>query len=197
MRALKTLARRVLGDGVIDAVNERLNTHRTRRTLDRIALVSRILPAFAAEGGRVLWIGCRRYTAAYPGRMQRAGVEFWTTDIAPEVEAWGAKGQHRTGDAREIDTVFADLTFDAVLCNGVLGYGVDSPEDQAATLRAMANVLRPGGRLLLGWNTDKIADPVAAGLVDPWFTPAPLADIPARLTCPPTTHVYDLLQRKT
>ena len=47
-----------------------------------------------------------------------------------------------------------------------LGAGArgQNPDQQQRALKALAAILRPGGRLLLGWNTDKIADPVAAGL---------------------------------
>ena len=61
--------------------------------------------------------------------------------------------------------------------------------------RALAAILRPGGRLLLGWNTDKIADPVAAGLTAPWFMPTPFAGQAPRVTFDEVTHVYDALVR--
>ena len=78
----------------------------------------------------------------------------------------------------------------------MLGYGVDSPEQQRRALAALAAVLRPGGRLLLGWNTDKIDDPVAAGLTAPAFAPAPLGDRPTRVGFDAVTHVYDSLIRR-
>ena len=83
-----------------------------------------------------------------------------------------------------------------MVCNGVLGYGVDHPEQQRQALAALAAVLRPGGRLLLGWNTDKVEDPLGAGLIDQAFEPAPLGDRPPRVTFEAVTHVYDSLIRK-
>ncbi|WP_235559315.1 class I SAM-dependent methyltransferase [Brevundimonas sp. Leaf168] len=73
----------------------------------------------------------------------------------PTAARWGREGRHRTGDVCEADRLFSDLTFDAVVCNGVLGYGVDSPDQQQRALKALAAILRPGGRLLLGWNTTR------------------------------------------
>jgi SAM-dependent methyltransferase len=95
----------------------------------------------------------------------------------------------------EIDTLFLDITFDAVVCNGVLGYGVDAPEQQRRALGAMAAILRPDALLLLGWNTDKIDDPVGAGLAAPWFRTAPFAGQPERVRFDAVTHVYDSLFR--
>jgi len=51
-----------------------LNARRVRRNPGRIALVSEILPAYAACGGRILWIGCRRYTKDY-GSCSRNAAE--------------------------------------------------------------------------------------------------------------------------
>ncbi len=50
-------------------------------------------------------------------------------------------------------------------------------------------------RLLLGWNTDRIADPVAAGFTAEAYRPATLGDLPQRMTFPTVTHVFDLLER--
>ncbi|NBW07429.1 MAG: class I SAM-dependent methyltransferase [Caulobacteraceae bacterium] len=176
----------------------RRKTARAKRILqlpDRKLLAEAYLPAMAAEGGRILWVGCRAYTADDYAVLAAGGAEVWTTDIDPDAARWGVSGRHRTGDVCVIDQVFPDMTFDAISCNGVLGYGVDTPEQQRQALVAMANILRPGGRLLLGWNTDKIEDPVAAGLTSPEFTPTPYAGQESRVRFDEVTHVYDALVR--
>jgi SAM-dependent methyltransferase len=188
----KTLLRLFLGSGRAEAIS----TARISRSPDRGFLVRDYLPAFAAEGGRILWVGCRPYTADYYAALEAHGAEVWTTDIEDRAEAWGRAGRHRTGDIGDAGRLFGDLQFDAVLCNGVLGWGVDSAQDQARALAAMADILKSGGRLLLGWNTDKMADPIAAGLAAPHFEPAPFGPLPARLAVPEVTHVYDLLVRR-
>lgn len=169
---------------------------RIRSLPDRRIMADSYVPALAAEGGRILWVGCREYTLDDYAALEAGGGEVWTTDIDPSAERWGRQGRHRTGDVCEADALFADLTFDAVVCNGVLGYGVDSPEQQRRALAALAAVLRPGGRLLLGWNTDKIDDPVAAGLSAAAFDPVPLGDRPTRVGFDTVTHVYDSLIRR-
>lgn len=169
---------------------------RIRTLPDRKVMADSYIPAVAADGGRILWVGCREYTLDDYAALETQGGQVWTTDIDPAAARWGREGRHRTGDVCEADRLFSDQTFDAVVCNGVLGYGVDSPEQQQRALGALAAIVRPGGRLLLGWNTDKIDDPVEAGLTTPHFTPAPLGDRPARVRFDAVTHVYDSLIRK-
>ncbi|MDV6332702.1 class I SAM-dependent methyltransferase [Asticcacaulis sp. 201] len=163
---------------------------------DRRLLRDVYLPAFGREGGRILWVGCRRYTSGYYKIMESQGAEVWTTELEPRLKRWGRHNRHRTGDICLADELFADMRFDAVICNGVLGYGVDSDAQQVKALEAMARIIKPGGRLLVGWNTDKIADPVAAGLTAPWFAPEPFAGQTARVTFADVTHVYDAFVRR-
>lgn len=190
MRLKKTLLRWLLGKDKAEA----LRVARIMRSPDRLVLVDRYLPAFAKSGGRILWVGCQAYTADYPALLEAGGGEVWTLEFDPAAALWGREGRHHTGDLKMADQIFSDLTFDAILCNGVLGFGVNSPEDQQTALAAMAQLLRPGGVLLLGWNTDRIADPVAAGFTAAAYRPATLGDLPTRMTFPTVTHVFDLLE---
>lgn len=181
-----------------EAAAARRKTARARRILslpDRKLLAKAYLPAFAVEGGTILWVGCRAYTADDYAVLEEGGARVWTTDIDPDAARWGQASRHRTGDICQADSLFQDITFDAIVCNGVLGYGADSVEQQTQALSAMAAILRPGGRLLLGWNTDKIEDPIAAGLAQPWFEATPFAGQPARVSFDEVTHVYDSLVR--
>ncbi|CAN5351666.1 hypothetical protein BH10PSE2_BH10PSE2_28540 [soil metagenome] len=193
MGARTFLTRLAFGEAA--ATRMRANRSRIRRLPDRLLMTEAYIPAFGAEGGRILWVGCQAYTAVDYPPLEAHGGEVWTTDILPEAQAWGRAGRHRTGDVCEADRLFADMTFDAIICNGVLGYGVDSPEQQVRALNALAAILKPGGRMLLGWNTDKIDDPVASGRALPWFSPEAFAGQPARVSFAEVTHVYDALIR--
>lgn len=193
---LGTLVRSVIFGKDADRRRRSAKAARIRALPDRRVMADSYVPALAADGGRILWVGCREYTLDDYALLEAQGGEVWTTDIDPAAARWGREGRHRTGDVCEADRLFPDLSFDAVVCNGVLGYGVDSPDQQQRALKALAAILRPGGRLLLGWNTDKIADPVAAGLTDADFQAAPLGDQPTRVRFDAVTHVYDSLIRR-
>jgi SAM-dependent methyltransferase len=176
MSLKKTLLRLLLGKRRA----EQMRVAKIKRSPDRVMLVEHYIPAFAAEAGRMLWVGCQEYTADYPARLEAGGGEAWTLEFDPAAAIWGREGRHRTGDLKVADQLFADLTFDTILCNGVLGFGVNSVSDQQTALAAMSKILRPGGRLLLGWNTDKIADPVEAGFTAQAYRPVSFGELPAR-----------------
>ena len=168
---------------------------RTTRSPDRAVLEGRVLPAFAASGGSVLWVGCRRYTRHYPAMLEARGATCHTLEIDPAAARWGRSGRHVVGSLLEVDRLYPAGSFDAVLCNGVLGFGVNEPAAQAQALAAMARILKPEGWLLLGWNTDRIEDPLATGLALRQFAPARLADLDQRIAVHGCTHVFDFLRR--
>ena len=193
---LGTVVRALIFGREADRRRRSAKAARIRSLPDRRVMADSYVPALAADGGRILWVGCREYTLDDYAALEAHGGEVWTTDIDAAAERWGREGRHRTGDVCEADRLFSDMTFDAIVCNGVLGYGVDSPEQQRKALEALAAILRPGGRLLLGWNTDKIDDPVAAGLTEANLEPTPLGDQPTRVRFDAVTHVYDSFVRK-
>ena len=53
--------------------------------------------------------------------------------------------------------------------HGVFGYGLDTTEDQAAALLACHTLLKPGGWLILGWQTDLSAEPLEMDVVRAHF----------------------------
>ena len=192
---LGTVVRALIFGREADRRRRSAKAARIRSLPDRRVMADSYVPALATDGGRILWVGCREYTLDDYAALEAQGGEVWTTDIDAAAERWGREGRHRTGDVCEADRLFSDMTFDAIVCNGVLGYGVDSPEQQRKALKALAAILRPGGRLLLGWNTDKIEDPVAAGLTSGLFTPTPFAGQAERVRFDAVTHVYDSFLR--
>ena len=96
----------------------------------------------------------------------------------------------------ELAGLFPAEHFDVVLCNGVFGFGVDTPAAQTRAWEAMAAVLKPGGLLLLGWNTDRIDDPLSPNLAGRWFEPCRFPELESRRIVEGCTHVYDFLQRR-
>lgn len=172
------------------------NARRVRRNPGRIALVKEILPAYARLGGRILWIGCRRYTKKYGALLRRYGGECWTTDIDARHARWGVSGRHFTCDVVEIDKLIPSEAFDSVLCNGVFGFGVDTRTSQMAALQAMSVILKPGGRLLLGWNTDRVEDPASFDFALSGFVGDDPIGRGARYEIPEAGYVYCFLRRR-
>jgi SAM-dependent methyltransferase len=177
-------------------VRELRNARRVSKNPGRMVLVNEILPAYSRLGGLILWIGCRRYTKGYGALLEQNGGECWTTDIELSHAQWGEKGRHFTWDILLIDRLIAAEAFDTVLCNGVFGFGVDMRRRQLAALEAMVRILTPGGRLLLGWNTDRVEDPRTLDFVQSAFDDDDLIGRGARCRVPEAGYVYDFLRRK-
>jgi len=162
---------------------------RIGRLPDRLVMANSILPGVREIAREILWIGCRGYTRAYPSILEESGARCWTIDIDPGAAQFGHPVRHVIGDVNNLKDHFSPDTFDAILCNGVFGWGVNSVESQSRVLEEMAHILRPGGTLVLGWNTDKSQDPVE--LLQPNFEPADLFGLGKRVKFSGHTHVYD------
>lgn len=158
---------------------------------DRRYMTRNILPTIAAAGFRkVLFVGTRGYTAAYGKMFDGTGTEFWTSDIDPDAARYGAPGRHVTCDVGEIDRHFPAGTFDLVILNGILGWGVDSRVAMRGVFRALNRTLAPGGLLLVGWNADRLADPATLPFVEALFQPTGFGHLPGRKAFSDVTHVY-------
>jgi SAM-dependent methyltransferase len=162
---------------------------------DRLYMTENILPALAlSKVQRLLFVGCREYTARYGRRLTPAGIDYWTTDIDPAAAVWGEKGRHIVCDVAKIDDACPAESFDAVLLNGVIGSGVDEESAMNRAVKAIARILRPNGILLIGWNSDKKhPDPTELESVALYFNRQPALNLPLRKTFPDTDHVYDWL----
>jgi SAM-dependent methyltransferase len=163
---------------------------------DRVLLDRRIIPALIDSGAKtVLSIGVAYYNAHHPAVFAARGAELWTIDLDPQTAIWGSPGRHITGDALDLALQLAPETFDAVILNGVLGYGIDGAHSVDRALRSIAAVLKPGGRLVIGWNHDKTSDPIPLTAAKDLFRPCALLDGAAHLVLEGSTMVYDFLER--
>ena len=177
------------------------NARQVRRNPARKVLVNQILPAYASLGGRVLWVGCRRYTRDYGRLFGRSRAEYWTTDIEESHARWGEKDRYLTADLIQIDQVIAAGSFDCVLCNGVFGFGINDRDSQWQAMQAMARILKPGGRLLLGWNTNLVDDPLTMELALLGFEPDNVSGpgpcgLGPRILVPEAGYIYDLMRKR-
>jgi SAM-dependent methyltransferase len=123
---------------------------RTHCTPDRHVLEGVLLPALAArpEIQKLVFVGCARYTRRYPGLFQRA--EFWTLDADPEMRRYGA-ARHVADSLANLGRHFQPASLDAIVCTGVLGWGLDDQDETETAVEHCFECLRPGGLFVLGW----------------------------------------------
>lgn len=162
---------------------------------DRRYMTEQIIPALVcSKVKRVLFVGCKEYTAHYGKKFTRAGIEYWTTDIDPTVTLWGAKHHHIVGDITKIDEFCDAQSFDAVLLNGVFGDGVDDEASMNRAVKAIAHILRTNGIFLIGWRSDKKhATPMELEAVVDNFRCDSVLQLPSTKTFPDNNHVYNWL----
>jgi hypothetical protein len=167
-----------------------------RRLPDRQFMEKTILPTLAAGNPRhVLFVGVERYTRHYREFFDRS-CEYWTLDKRAAVVPFGAGRRHVTADFLEAPSHFSDGMFDVVIFNGLFGFGLDMPDAQAASVRVLARLVHAGGYVLLGWNKDRSADPLALSPMSELFEPMALQPIPSRQEFDSVTHVYDMVRRR-
>lgn len=125
--------------------------HTSLSTPDRRLLDDVILPPLAADPQYrlVVFVGCDWYTRHYENMFR--GRDYWTIEVDPARARFGAT-QHVVGPMVEIGSQFAPASVDLIICNGVIGWGLNDPAEIDASLAACAKALRPGGVLLVGWN---------------------------------------------
>lgn len=158
---VKNLARTCLPDAVTTVLRDvryQLQTVRVGRgglrleTPNRRILEDVVLPAIAAETGveRVLFVGCRWYTKIYAAIFPRH--QYWTIEIDAEQAKFGSPGRHIVASYLDLSQHTAPASFDAIVLNGVLGWGIDSPADTERALDESLRALAPGGVLVIGYN---------------------------------------------
>ena len=153
---------------------------------DRMLLEQEILPALAKEAERVLFVGVQWYTARYRAIFE--GKTFATIDPKDELAEFGSEA-HAVDFVENVEKHFPGTTFDAVVMNGVIGYGLDDEAKIDAALAALARKMKPGAALVLGVNEEKPShvDPSkvpAASLFEPsgfaTFAPKVVVEVPFR-----------------
>lgn len=120
-------------------------------TEDRRVLEQVILPAYAqrADISRILFVGCAAYTQRYGGLF--GGREYWTIDPVAGRSRYGSR-HHVVDQLQNLGRHARPDYFDLIVCNGVLGWGLNAPEDADTAFAACLRHLRAGGELMLGWN---------------------------------------------
>jgi hypothetical protein len=169
---------------------------------DRRLLAEEIFPAILAgpENQRILSVGVAWYTKDYARLF--VGRTFATLDLDPARAVFGGQ-PHVVGDLRDLERHFGEQeSFDVILMNGVIGYGLDVADDVDRALRACAARLRKGGLLVLGLNEEKPTnvDPTtvaAAALFEPSsFGPWPTGRVVVPVPFRERTHTFLFWRRR-
>jgi SAM-dependent methyltransferase len=171
-----------------------LETRCISRLPDRELLLGRILPELSKPGITMLWVGCQPYTRPYLEMIERRGAKCWTLDIDPSARWWGHSRRHIVGDLQRVGTLYLPHQFDVALVNGVFGYGLNTQDGQSESIVGLARVLKPGGLLMLGWNTHRASDPLRLPAIERFFIRSRRPRFDQRITFPESTHVYDFFE---
>jgi len=118
---------------------------------DRRVLEQIILPVYAARATpqRVLFVGCAPYTQHY-GELFAAH-EYWTIDPVASMQRYGSR-RHIVDGLHHLGSHIQPEYFNVIVCNGVLGWGLNAPEQVEAAFGACHRHLQAEGELIVGWN---------------------------------------------
>ena len=158
----------------------------------RQCLETEILPWIRDRCRSILFVGTASYTWHYE-TLFRAD-RYTTLDIAAGAAVWGAR-DHIVAPVQELSRHRQPGSFDGVVLNGVLGFGIDTEQQMRRTFEELHRTLAPGGLLIVGWNTDRHKDPEALGVYNDRFARIPEPQWAVRRCFPPETHVYDVYRR--
>jgi SAM-dependent methyltransferase len=147
---LKRRAARTTRDAGI-AIGRRFGGAFYQDTPDRTVLECTILPFYqlSEEHERLLFIGCDWYTYGYQRlfRLKR----LTTIDPALDRARFGAES-HQIAPMKTMGGVCPPGSVDAIICNGIIGWGLDDLAEAEESFEAAFTALRPGGHLIIGWN---------------------------------------------
>jgi Methyltransferase domain len=173
-------------------IRRRILCSKIRKLPDRIFFREYILPGVSRlKPSELLFVGCRDYSESYCQYWRHCGINCWTLDIDPKAARWGVPGRHIVGDVQHVNRLFSPASVDVVIMNGIFGFGINTVEQMNRSLQAVAQAMKPGGLFILGWDTDKIADPLDLQSLKLNFSAINKPDFPPRTTFPSSTHVYD------
>ena len=120
-------------------------------TQDRIVLEEKIFPTLSSndELKKILFVGCEWYTKDYQDFFKNK--EYWTIDFNKKVARFGSVN-HIINKLENAGSHFQEGYLDLIICNGILGYGLETKKEAEIAFETCYKILRNGGLLLIGWN---------------------------------------------
>lgn len=187
--------RRLLPAGMRERLTSAVYDRHIRQMPDRLHLQQTLIPLLAERQARqVLFVGVRSYTRPYAQLFAQQGMTLWTCDIDPVVARHGAPSRHRTLDICKVNPGDFPVQFDAIVLSGVVGWGVNEPDQINGLATRLHALLGDGRTLVLGWNTDRSIDPLVLPAWQNGFEALNHPAIPNRTSFARSTHVFDLLR---
>ncbi|MBK5254711.1 MAG: hypothetical protein JJE39_01620 [Vicinamibacteria bacterium] len=146
-------ARDIVGYSLLRAAARLFGFKPRHRAKDRRLLDEEILPRLAENDryARVLFVGCDWYTEHVSDLFESRGREYATLEIDPARARHGAR-RHIVGSLADLERSFPAGSLDLIVCNGVIGWGLNEPVQIERSIEACARALSEGGVLLLGWD---------------------------------------------
>jgi ubiquinone/menaquinone biosynthesis C-methylase UbiE len=183
---------------VLESAPERYERGMRILTLGRLERVRRDIAARLNPGDRVLDLGCG--TGALAARLAQKGCQVTGVDVSPQMLGQAAqrlRQDHleerlalRELGVAELDTAFADASFDAVV--STLLFSELSDDEISYTLAQCMRILRPGGQLLIA---DEVLPDSVLGRVATFLLRLPFA-VAAFVLTQNTTHRVAVLKER-
>lgn len=103
----------------------------------------------AAPAARCLFIGLDKHNWHYDRLLEP---DFYSIDLNPRNAAYGQPNRHVVGSATELSSDHPPNSFDVVIANGLIGFGLDTEEAFNQLMFECHRVLASNGMLVLGYN---------------------------------------------
>jgi hypothetical protein len=145
MKSIKRI-RNILASMVV-----KLGYYPRLHTPDRQYLEEIILPHFSKidDFKNILFIGCEWYTKYYELFFNQKN--YYTIDNDVQKKKYGSK-LHIIDKIQNIHQYFSENSLNLIICNGVIGWGLNNFNDAEETFSHLFHCLKLEGIFVLGWN---------------------------------------------
>ena len=99
--------------------------------------------------GACLFIGTDKRAWHYPKKLD---LVLHTLDIEKKKAIYGNAQHHIVGSATELGRYYDPESFDVIIANGLIGFGMNLPEQCDQLLEGACALLKADGLLVLGYN---------------------------------------------
>lgn len=165
---------------------------------DRRFLSEYIVPAvISTMPKRVLWVGVQPYTLRTLYQMENSGIEVSTIEPWDGMSQFGSSKHHMVSGIGDLGRHVRPATYDIIIINGVIGWGLDDERMIKDAVKVMHTHLKKDGVLVVGHN--KLPNRGSCcGYFLPFFSPYAFGGLPAIHEDPnsETKHVFEFFIKR-